>query len=121
MLHGRSRPGTTPVPEPSVAGERRLARSVASRQAASVNGSMSIESVVALVRSLWKDVEEAGERDRVQLERDIAQTINRLKNRVEKSLRASPSARAERLLFDDWDERPAPVIGEKGHPSRARF
>ena len=38
--------------------------------------------------------------ERTKLKRDIAQSVNRLKGRVEKSLKSSKPAVQERLLFD---------------------
>jgi len=84
---------------------------------------MSIESVVALVRSLWNRVEEAreSESEQVPFKRDIARTINRLKDRVEKKLKGSTPAREERLLFDGFEERPAPIIAEEVRPPGPGF
>src|SRR5262249_9046936 len=88
----------------SVTRKRPLARRISTRRpAASANGSPSIETVVGTVRALWTAVEEAGEAEKAKLRRDISQTVNRLKNRVESRL-GKPIARArERLLFDDQD------------------
>ena len=89
----------------------------------SINDSLSIEYVVDTVRKLWKSVEDNTEEiERAKLKRDIAQTINRLKGRVEKSLKSSKPAVQERLLFDRTEEGngrlPVPV---KEHPTKPRF
>lgn len=85
-------------------------RTSAHRPAASVNGSPSIETVVGTVRALWTAVEEAGEAEKVKLRRDISQTVNRLKSRVESRLGKPVAAARERLLFDDHDrQRPNEV------------
>ena len=89
----------------------------------SINDSLSIESVVDTVRKLWKSVEDNSEEiERTKLERDIAQTVNRLKGRVEKSLKSSKPAAQELLLFDRVEEGngrlSAPV---EEHPAKPRF
>ncbi len=75
------------------------------------------------VRKLWKSVEDNSEEiERTKLKRDIAQTVNRLKGRVEKSLKSSKPAAQELLLFDRTEEGngrvPVPV---KEHPTKPRF
>ena len=61
-----------------------MARSTAScRKSPSVNGSATVDSVVEIVRSLWQAVEGTPGADQVKLKRDITQTINRLRGRVE--------------------------------------
>ena len=72
-----------------------------------------------IVRKLWKSIEDDSEEiDRTKLKRDIAQTVNRLKGRVEKSLKSSKPAVQERLLFERGEEGngrvPVPV---KEHPT----
>jgi DNA repair protein RadC len=79
--------------------------------------------VVDTVRKLWKSVEDNSEEiERTKLKRDIAQTVNRLKGRVEKSLKSSKPAAQELLLFDRTEEGngrvPVPV---KEHPTKPRF
>jgi len=79
--------------------------------------------VVDTVRNLWKSIEDNSEEiDRTKLKRDIAQTFNRLKGRVEKSLKSSKPAVQERLLFERGEEGngrvPVPV---KEHPTKPRF
>ena len=65
-----------------------MARSTSTSRSTSINDSLSIESVVDTVRKLWKSIEDNSEEiDRTKLKRDIAQTVNRLKGRVEKSLK----------------------------------
>jgi hypothetical protein len=63
---------------------------------------------VGTVRALWTAVEEAGEAEKVKLTRDISQTVNRLKNRVESRLGKPIAAARERLLFDDQDGQRTP-------------
>ncbi len=89
----------------------------------SINDSLSIEYVVDTVRKLWKSVEDNTEEiERARLKRDIAQTVNRLKGRVDKSLKSSKPSAQERLLFDRTEEGngrlPLPV---KEHPTKPRF
>ncbi len=89
----------------------------------SINDSLSIEYVVDTVRKLWKSVEDNTEEiERARLKRDIAQTVNRLKGRVERSLKSSKHAVQERLFFDRTEEGngrlPLPV---KEHPTKPRF
>ncbi len=79
--------------------------------------------MVETVRKLWKSVEDNSEEiERTKLKRDIAQTVNRLKGRVEKSLKSSKPAAQELLLFDRTEEGngrvPVPV---KEHPTKPRF
>jgi len=89
----------------------------------SINDSLSIEYVVDTVRKLWKSVEDNTEEiERARLKRDIAQTVNRLKGRVERGLKSSKHAVQERLFFDRTEEGngrlPLPV---KEHPTKPRF
>jgi len=84
---------------------------------------LSVESVVETVRKLWTSVEaNTEETERTKLKRDIAQSVNRLKGRVEKGLRSSTPAVQERLLFDRTDEGngrlPVPV---RERPTKPRF
>ncbi len=100
-----------------------MARSTSTSRSTSINNSFSIESVVETVRKLWKSVEDNSEEiERTKLKRDIAQTVNRLKGRVEKSLKSSKPAAQELLLFDRTEEGngrvPVPV---KEHPTKPRF
>jgi DNA repair protein RadC len=71
----------------------------------------SIETVLATIRTLWNAVDVAAEADKAKLRKDITQTVNRLKNRVEDRLGRSVIRPKEPLLFDDLDERrpPKPV------------
>jgi len=100
-----------------------LARSMSTSRSTSINDSLSIEYVVDTVRKLWKSVEDNTEEiERARLKRDIAQTVNRLKGRVERSLKSSKHAVQERLFFDRTEEGngrlPLPV---KEHPTKPRF
>ncbi len=76
-----------------------------------------------IVRKLWKAVEEeAEEPERAKLKSDIAQSVDRLKERIEKSLKVSRPRVQERLLFngpEEVAERPSVPIKER--PSRPRF
>jgi hypothetical protein len=66
-----------------------------------MNDSFSVESVVDIVRKLWTSIDDSSEAiEGSKLKRDITQTVCRLKDRVEKSLRSSKPALQERLLFD---------------------
>jgi len=100
-----------------------LARSTSTSRSTSINDSFSVESVVETVRKLWKFIEDNTEEiERARLKRDIAQTVNRLKGRVDKSLKSSKPSAQERLLFDRTEEGngrlPVPV---KEHPTKPRF
>lgn len=80
------------------------------RPSASSNGSPTIETVVATVRTLWNAAEVADEPKKMKLQRDITQTVNRLKNRIE--ARLDKSALAEptgRFLFEESEERRIPA------------
>ena len=75
------------------------------------------------VRKLWKSIEDNSEEiERTKLKRDIAQTVNRLKGRVEKCLKSSKPSAQEHLLFDHVEEGngrlQAPV---SEHPRKPRF
>ena len=100
-----------------------MARSTSTSRSTSINDSLSIEHVVDTVRKLWKSIEDNSEEiERTKLKRDIAQTVNRLKGRVEKNLKSSKPSVQERLLFDRGEEGngrvPVPV---KEHPTKPRF
>jgi len=75
------------------------------------------------VRKLWKSIEDNSEEiDRTKLKRDIALTINRLKGRVEKSLKSSKPSVQERLLFDRTEEGNGRLtVPVKEHPAKPRF
>ena len=63
--------------------------------------SLSIESVVEIVRKVWNAVEDKAQGPaRAKLKRDIAQSVDRLKGRIEKTLKVSRPPVQERLLFD---------------------
>jgi hypothetical protein len=79
------------------------------RPAASSNGSPSVESVVATVRTLWTAVEGANDGEKANLKRDITQTVNRLKSRIESRLRRPvPEAAEQPFLFEHLDEQHTP-------------
>lgn len=75
---------------------------------------------MATVRAVWTAVEEAGAADQAKLKKDITQTVNRLKNRVEGCLGKSVAAPKENLLFDDLEER-APQAEAALPPAPPRF
>ena len=89
---------------------------------ASANGSASFESIVATVRALWNAVEGANEPQQAKLKREISQTVNRLKSRVEVRL-GSPvlSAPKERLLFEKAEDQSAMEMRVAVPPAPARF
>jgi hypothetical protein len=100
-----------------------LARSTSRSRSTSINDSLSIESVVVTVRKLWESIEDNSEGiERTKLKREIAQTVNRLKGRVEKCLKSSTPPVQGRLLFDRPEEGngqlPVPV---KERPTKPRF
>jgi DNA repair protein RadC len=84
---------------------------------------LSVESVVEILRQLWETVEDkAGESERPKLKRDIAETVNRLKGRVEKSLKPSKPSLQERLLFDRTEAgNGRPSVPRKERPAKPRF
>jgi len=100
-----------------------LARSTSTSRSTSINDSLSFESVMDTVRKLWKSIEDNSEEiDRTKLKRDIALTINRLKGRVEKSLKSSKPSVQERLLFDRTEEGNGRLtVPVKEHPAKPRF
>lgn len=64
---------------------------------------------MATVRTLWTAVDGAVAADRAKLKKDISETVNRLKKRVEGRLNVPTAATAkERLLFDDEDVQTTP-------------
>ena len=79
--------------------------------------------MVDTVRKLWKCIEDNSEEiERTKLKRDIAQTVNRLKGRVEKSLKSSKPAVQERLFFDRGEEGNGRAwVPVKEHPAKPRF
>ena len=104
-------------------GMHTLARTNRTRRTfVSSNGSPSVESVVATVRTLWTAAEEASEEERTKLKQDIVETVNRLKSRVESRLEKPPAAIAyEPLLFDQSDRQELPPSTEIAVPSLPRF
>lgn len=51
-----------------------------------INGAPSIDSVVTIIRAVWNAIENADEAGQAKLKKDFAQTVNRLKSRVERQL-----------------------------------
>jgi len=103
--------------------ERRSSRSTTISRSAAQNDSLSVESVIDIVRKLWKSVEEeADEPNRTKLKKDIGRSVNLLKGRIEKSLKTTPRALQGRLLLsgleEDEDRRPAPI---EEPPTKPRF
>jgi DNA repair protein RadC len=62
---------------------------------------------VATVRAVWTAAEGAGEADQAKLKKDITQTVNRLKGRVEGHLGKPVAPPKERLLFDEHESSEA--------------
>lgn len=89
--------------------------------AASANGSPTVETVVETVRAVWTAVEGASDAEQTKLKRDITQTVNRLKNRVEGRLGKPVAPPKERSLFDGQDEQRAPEAEASVPPSTPRF
>jgi hypothetical protein len=76
----------------------------------SSNGSTSVESLVATVRTLWTAAEGAADAEKARIKQDIAQTVNRLKSRVESRLgKPSIAGTKHSLLFDETNEKPCNV------------
>jgi hypothetical protein len=73
------------------------------RPPVSSNGSPSIESVVATLRAVWQAVESSGNVDQVKLKKDIYDTVNRLKGRIDGKLGSSRviAPPPEQLPFDE--------------------
>jgi len=85
------------------------------------NGSTTVESVVSIVRSLWKAVEEAPKREQTTLKEEIAQTVGRLQDRIASRLGQVGLAPGEDFLFG-LPQRPFDTPAEPGSPSRpSRF
>jgi DNA repair protein RadC len=78
---------------------------------------------VAAVRTLWAAVDGAAESEKATLRKDITQTVNRLKNRVEGRLVKPVIAAREPMLFDETDERriPEAVVAAPVLSPRPRF
>ena len=92
------------------------------RSAALSNGPPSVESVLATVRTLWTAAEEANNGEEAKLKKDIAQTIDRLKSRVEGRL-GKPGRKVVELplVFDESDEYQAPESGIAAPSPPPRF
>ena len=88
-----------------------------------INDSLSIEHVADTLRRLWQSIEDSSEEtERTKLKRDIIQTVNRLKGRVEKRLTSPKPAAQERLLFDHGEEGNGRVqVPEQEPPIQPRF
>jgi hypothetical protein len=92
--------------DPRITGMHTLATTNRTRrQAVSSNGSPSVESVVATIRTLWTAAEGANEGEEAKLKQDITQTVNGLKARIESRLNKPFAAAKEPLLFDESDQR----------------
>ena len=78
-----------------------------------------------IVRNLWDAVDDkAEEPERAKLKREIAQSVHRLKGRIEKRLKVSRPPVQERLLFNlnGPEARPArQAVPAKERSSKARF
>jgi hypothetical protein len=75
---------------------------------------------VEIVRAIWSAAESAGKADESKLKKDITQTVNLLKNRVEEHLSKSASAPQNRLLHDDQKKRRASKSASN-KPAQSRF
>ena len=81
--------------------------------------SLSVEPVVAVVRSIWKAVEKSGNLNQTKTKQEITDTVMRLRDRVEQKLRASNAPKkSEKLLFQDSEllvvkEPDAPIAEPK--------
>jgi hypothetical protein len=66
---------------------------------------------VEAVRAVWQSVEDSGGADQVALKREISDTVQRLKDRIERKLRKAPAVtpHPERLLFDVLPKERRPV------------
>ncbi len=95
-----------------------MAKRTASRhKSSSLNGSATVDSVVEAVRSLWQAVERTPGADQVQLKKDITQTINRLRGRVEGRIgHPVAPASAGQSLFGNGDEDQAEPPGKVAPP-----
>lgn len=92
------------------------------RPAASSNGSPSVETVLATVRTLWTAAEGANEGEKTKLKQDITLTVNRLKGRIESRLGKPVAAAAkEPQLFDEPDEQQPPETEIAVPPPLPRF
>ena len=94
-----------------------MGRSSSVRRSPSVNDSLPFESVIEIVRKLWKSVEEKADGpNRAKLKGGIARSINLLKGRIEKSLKTTNRPLQERLLFsglEEAEDRPSVPIKER--------
>lgn len=100
-----------------------MAKSTASRRKSpSLNGSATVDSVVDVVRSLWQAVERIPGAEQVQLKKNITQTINRLRGRVEGRLghTVAPSPPGPSLFNQADDEPSRPAEQPPPEPSQVR-
>ena len=108
-MHKTATPDTSSKKEPPLNGSKRIRR--ASQLEPS---SLSVEPVVAAVRSLWKAVEKSSNLNQNKTKQEITDTVMRLKDRVEQKLRASNAPKkSEQLLFPDSE---LPVVKEPDAP-----
>ena len=59
------------------------------RKISSANGAPTFDSIVTIIRSMWAVVEKIPVADQAKLKKEIAQSINRLKSRIEGRLARS--------------------------------
>ena len=102
-----------------------MARSLATPRTRSKNSkdSISIESLVETLRSLWRSVEAQEDTPvRAKLKMDIARSINLLKGRIEKGIKATASLHQERPLLSGLDESEARLAKTTKQPhTKPRF
>ncbi|MGP0062462.1 MAG: hypothetical protein ACLQGP_02510 [Isosphaeraceae bacterium] len=79
--------------------------------------------MVEIVRELWNAVDEKAEGpERTRLKKDIVQSVDRLKDRIEKTLKASRPRVDERLLFNGLEHvQSPPSVPNKERPGKPRF
>ena len=107
------------MPEPSVMWGETLG-TINVNTSVPVNQRLVIDRVRGGDRSQTLEVGrgQSEEIERAKLKRDIAQTVNRLKGRIEKSLKSSKPAVQERLLFDRTEEGNGRLpVPRKGTPN----
>jgi hypothetical protein len=83
----------------------------------------TVDTVVGIVRSLWQAVEGTPGVDQVKLKKDITQTINRLRGRVEGRLSQPVHVEpTEGLLFDrSADGEDTTALPSDAPPPASRF
>jgi hypothetical protein len=105
----------------TVKGKTHLARTTRTRPAAFLCGSSSIETVVATVRAVWQAVEDSVGADQTALKREISDTVQRLKGRIEKKLRTATAGTARPeppLLFEVLPKEHGPAHPVSETPPR---